>query len=309
MNKDRENARKQDKTVLQWHPAFFADIQIELQEDADSLIFENEHQLGTKPMEIDVLVIKKEDGKMIHKNIGRIFRKHNIIEYKSPDDYLSIDDFYKVYGYACFYKAYARAVNMIQIQDLTISLVCSKYPRKLMNHLKLERKYRIQKIESGIYYVNGDVIPVQLIVISELDPNRNLWLRSLTNHLDNENMIRQILGEYNGNLDNTLYRSAMNMIVKANKDKFKEGDVLMCEALEELFMEIMPDRVQKLMDEAQKARDEETAQKIEENAVQINKLTSILLEEGRIDDVKRASEDRNYQKKLLKEFGLLSEKV
>ena len=99
------------------------------------------------------------------------------------------------------------------------------------------------------------------------------------------------------------------MIVKANKDKFKEGDVLMCEALEELFMEIMPDRVQKLMDEAQKARDEETAQKIEENAVQINKLTSILLEEGRIDDVKRASGDRNYQKKLLKEFGLLSEKV
>lgn len=178
-----------------------------------------------------------------------------------------------------------------------------------MNHLKLERKYRIQKIESGIYYVNGDVIPVQLIVISELDPNRNLWLRSLTNHLDNENMIRQILGEYNGNLDNTLYRSAMNMIVKANKEKFKEGDVLMCEALEELFMEIMPDRVQKLMDEVQKARDEETAQKIEENAVQINKLTSILLEEGRIDDVKRASEDRNYQKKLLKEFGLLSEKV
>ena len=246
---------------------------------------------------------------MIHKNIGRIFRKHNIIEYKSPDDYLSIDDFYKVYGYACFYKADARAVNMIQIQDLTISLVCSKYPRKLMSHLKFERKYSIQKIESGIYYVNGDVIPVQLIVISELDPNRNLWLRSLTNHLDNENMIRQILGEYNGNLDNTLYRSAMNMIVKANKDKFKEGDGLMCEALEELFMEIMPDRVQKLMDEAQKARDEETAQKIEENAVQINKLTAVLLEEGRIDDIKRASEDRNYQKKLLKEFGLLSEKV
>jgi hypothetical protein len=61
MNKDRENARKHDKTVLQWHPAFFADIQIELQEDADSLIFENEHQLGTKPMEIDVLVIKKEE--------------------------------------------------------------------------------------------------------------------------------------------------------------------------------------------------------------------------------------------------------
>lgn len=38
-------------------------------------------------------------------NIGRIFRKYNIIEYKSPVDYLGIDDFYKVYGYLCFYKA------------------------------------------------------------------------------------------------------------------------------------------------------------------------------------------------------------
>ncbi len=38
-------------------------------------------------------------------NIGRIFRKYNIIEYKSPVDYLGIDDFYKVYGYLGFYKA------------------------------------------------------------------------------------------------------------------------------------------------------------------------------------------------------------
>ena len=96
MNKDRENARKQDKTVLQWHPAFFADIQIELQEDADSLIFENEHQLGTKPMEIDVLVIKKEDGKMIHKNIGRIFRKHNIIEYMTFIKFMGMPVFIKL---------------------------------------------------------------------------------------------------------------------------------------------------------------------------------------------------------------------
>lgn len=64
---------------LQWHPAFFADIQIELEEDRKNLIFENEHQLGTKPMEIDVLVLKKKRELPISKNIGRIFRKYNII--------------------------------------------------------------------------------------------------------------------------------------------------------------------------------------------------------------------------------------
>ena len=86
--------------ALQWHPAFYADIQIELEEEAGLLVFENEHQLGTKPKEIDVLIVKKEAEVPIRKNIGRIFRKHNIVEYKSPTDYLSIDDFYKVYGYA-----------------------------------------------------------------------------------------------------------------------------------------------------------------------------------------------------------------
>ena len=46
-----------EKEALQWHPAFFAGIQIELKDDKENLSFENEHQLSTKPMEIDVLVI------------------------------------------------------------------------------------------------------------------------------------------------------------------------------------------------------------------------------------------------------------
>lgn len=50
-------------------------------------------------------MIKRQKELPVHKNIGRIFRKYNIIEYKSPVDYLGIDDFYKVYGYLCFYKA------------------------------------------------------------------------------------------------------------------------------------------------------------------------------------------------------------
>jgi len=40
-----------EKTALQWHPAFYAGIQIEFAEEAHQLLFENEHQLGTKPKE------------------------------------------------------------------------------------------------------------------------------------------------------------------------------------------------------------------------------------------------------------------
>ena len=89
---------------LQWHPAFYASMQIELEEERENLIFENEHQLGTKPKEIDVLIVKKESSVPVRKNIGRIFRKHNIIEYKSPEDSLRVDDYYKVYVRANYQK-------------------------------------------------------------------------------------------------------------------------------------------------------------------------------------------------------------
>ena len=105
--------KEAEEAVLQWHPAFFAGIQIEFGEEREKLTFENEHQLGTKPKQIDVLIIKKESETKLRKNIGKIFRRYNIIEYKSPKDYLSIDDFYQVYGYACFFKADTEQANKI----------------------------------------------------------------------------------------------------------------------------------------------------------------------------------------------------
>ena len=140
---------KDPKERLQWHPAFYAGLQIELKDEADRLIFENEHQLGTKPKEIDVLIIKKDKGRVIRKNIGRIFRQRNIVEYKSPLDYLSIDDFYKVYGYTCFYKSDTSQMDSIPIEELTITLVTGKYPRKLMHHLKTTLRYQVKKRKAG----------------------------------------------------------------------------------------------------------------------------------------------------------------
>ena len=73
--------KQETKELLQWHPAFYAGLKIEFAEEADKLIFENEHALSNKPMLIDVLIIKKNSKEPIQKNIGKIFRKHNIIEY------------------------------------------------------------------------------------------------------------------------------------------------------------------------------------------------------------------------------------
>ena len=222
------------ESVLQWHPAFYAGIQIELAEEADKLIFENEHQLGTKPKEIDVLIIKKEDHIPIHTNIGKIFRKYNIVEYKSPNDYFSLDDFYKVYGYACFFKSDADAVNEIKIDDITITLVCHTRPRCLWRHWEKDRKYCIKRMDEGIYYICGDIFPVQLILVSELSEERNFWLANLTNKLNKPEKAEKLILEYEKHKNSKLYKSVMDIIVRANRETFEEVKS-MCEALEELM--------------------------------------------------------------------------
>ena len=188
-----------ENKLLQWHPAFYAGLQIEFAEEAEKLIFENEHQLSKKPLEIDVLVIMKKAEEQIQKNIGRIFRRHNIVEYKSPEDYLSIDDFYKVYGYACFYKSDTKHVDEIKSNEITISFACEKRPEKLLKHLRQERQLDIIKVDKGIYYIKGAYFPIQLLLTSELSKESNFWLRNLTNRLKERKDVNEIVTEYEKN--------------------------------------------------------------------------------------------------------------
>lgn len=229
---------QQKEELLEWHPAFFAGLQIELAEDADNLIFENEHHLGTRPKKIDVLIIKKETERPVRKNIGRLFRKYNIVEYKSPDDTLSIDDFYKTYAYACFYKADTGSSNSIPIEDLTITFVCTKYPRKLLTHLRQSRKYTVSAVDKGIFYVKGDFIPIQMILTGQLSEEENLWLKNLTNDIQKVETAQKLISEYGNHKEDTLYKSVMNIIVQANQEKFQEVKT-MCEALEALMKDEM----------------------------------------------------------------------
>lgn len=287
---------KPKRKPLQWHPAFYAGLQIELEDEAENLIFENEHHLGTKPKQIDVLIVKKETEKVIHKNIGRFFRKHNIIEYKAPDDYLSIDDFYKVYGYACFYKADTQVADEIKIDELTLSFVCYKRPQKLISHLK-KQKFEILEVEPGIYYIEGMEIPIQLILTKELPKEENLWIRNLTNDLHEAKIAKELLVEYEKHKHDNRYESVMNLIVTANRDVFRKGDDKMCEALVEIVEEIMEEKMNDKFEEGKTIGREEERERV-------SCLIQRLLENSRSNEIERAVTDKQYLQKLLEEFDL-----
>ena len=226
---------KETAKRIEWHPAFQASIQIEFEEECDKLTFEPEHLLSKKPMQIDELIIKVKDNERIQKNIGRIFRKYNIIEYKSPEDYLTVNDFYKVYGYCCFYQADTENVLEILPQELTITFVCNHYPKTMIQHLQKQRKLEIIKVEAGIYYITGDEFPIQLVITKELECRENLWLQSLRKDIKDENEIELLLKTYEEKKHSKLYQAAMEVITRANWTAMMEVKENMCDALRELM--------------------------------------------------------------------------
>ena len=77
-------------SAIKWHPGFYGALEYELRNYRDKLVFESEHELSKEPILMDVLIVKKDENTVINNDIGRIFRRYNVIEYKSPDDELSL---------------------------------------------------------------------------------------------------------------------------------------------------------------------------------------------------------------------------
>lgn len=82
---------------LQWHPAFGAALRITLQDELQYLEMQEEYLLSKKPLQMDILIIKKRKDVPIRKMIGRIFRKHNITE-SAPTFENCARDLYRISG-------------------------------------------------------------------------------------------------------------------------------------------------------------------------------------------------------------------
>lgn len=169
-----------NETKIQWHPGFVAAMNLELKEYRDGLIFEKEYNLNTKPLEIDLLIIKKETSLHISNDIGRFFRGHNILEYKSPEDHLDIDAFSKALAYAYLYKSYGKTLDAVKIDDITVSIIREAEPVGLFRYFK-EHGCSVSSPYSGIYYIEGPFpFPVQIIATGGLDKKSHTWLRALS---------------------------------------------------------------------------------------------------------------------------------
>lgn len=223
----------------QWHPAFCSTMELELLENEKGLIYDPEYYLSREPLRIDLLIIKKKPEEVIKNEIGSFFLGHNIVEYKSPDDSINIDTFYKVLSYACLYKADTGAVDEILDTDITVSLIREQKPVKLLG--QLEKKYQVRREGNGIYRIYGMIFPMQVIVTKELEENRHVWLKALTRSMD-ISQAERLLDSYDrleGDKEREKAGVVVNLVSDINNEIFEKiviGGDRMSEALKRMVL-------------------------------------------------------------------------
>lgn len=240
---------------LAWHPAFCAAAELEFIENKNELDYVREYNLNKEPLRIDLLIRKKYTSDVPLKNeIGHIMKMYNVIEYKSPDDSMNIDDFFKTIGYASLFKSLGSRVDEVKTDEITVSMFREAYPRELFSKLRRE-KYIITENYPGIFYITGSLpFPVQIIVISRLAPETHSSLRVLSYKAQISDIERFILkvNKYTEQGDIKNAESILQVSGPANYDlfeKLKRRNPIMCDFLKELMKDYVEEELGKATEE------------------------------------------------------------
>ncbi len=253
-----------EDTNIQWHLGIRPALDLELLDERENLSYFRDYSLNRQALEIDLLIIKKQGSQQVANEIGRLFRKYNIIEYKSPLGQLDIDTFYKVGAYASLYKAYGHTVNGRKANEITVSIIRKAKPVKLFRYFE-EQGTSVDTPYNGIYYIMDEVLfPTQIIVTRELVSEEHIWLTALSDGIQKQ-QLKALLKKkesFDTKFDRELADAVLEVAIKANWQAAQElrGDDSMCQAL----MELMEPEINKIMETVK----EETRQQVTEQVTQ-----------------------------------------
>ena len=228
---------------ISWHPGFYGAAELEFLSNKGDLEFQREYNLSKEPVRMDLLIIKKLSDARIENELGHIFKKFNVVEYKNPDDALTIDDYYKTVGYACLYKGLGESVDQIPADELTISIFRESCPREMFKAMK-KMGLEIEERYPGIYYISGKqaLFDTQIIVTKQLEKETHRTLRVLSKHVQEEDVRAFVekAGKMTEPGDRNNIDAVLQVSVSANREIYeaiRRCDKIMCDALRELMKE------------------------------------------------------------------------
>ena len=84
-----------------WHREFEDVLQIDVDSWNNHAWIEREVSIGEDAPRADYLIVNSEGLPKTAKSVFQIFRKHNVVEYKSPGDLITRRTIWKTAGYGC----------------------------------------------------------------------------------------------------------------------------------------------------------------------------------------------------------------
>lgn len=260
-----------ETSKIRWHYGFYAAMKVEYGRKVPLSQFEQEHQLGEEPIRLDMVITT--DGPLPDP-IGQGFRKKNLFEYKSPEDGLTIDDFYKAQAYALIYKGFDQKVNAIPIGDMSLTLVRHSKPEQMLKDL-VNDGYTVAERHIGIYDVTGPVpVKTQIVVTRLLPPGEYEGLKLLSEDAT-QDAVTKYLKDAENSGDAVIMSNAGSVIyycLQINPelvDKLKEVGITV-ETVKEVFKQAFEEAEARGREEGEKkgkreGKEEVAAEMIKEN--------------------------------------------
>ena len=136
---------------------------------------------------------------------------------------------------------------------MTVSLFRASVPKELLSQLSREG-YIIEKQVPGIYYVNGLLVPTQIVVTNQLNSQNHESLKVLSKNAQTDDIQRftELASAFTEPGDKEKADAVLQVSVAANRKKYDEvrrtSD--MCEALRELMKEEIEEELKKNREQA-----------------------------------------------------------
>ena len=158
-----------------------------------------EYTLGEDAPRIDFIVVSGDTLPPDVKEVFKLFRKKNVIEYKRPDDSIDRLVIRKVAAYVNFYIATAKPNEDINENNVTASIFTASKKASLFE--ELEKEGIIKKTgAAGIYHVHRITdLPFQIVITDELEGDGYAAYRALTNNAsryDVELLLKAFIDEH-----------------------------------------------------------------------------------------------------------------
>ena len=159
------------------------------------------------------------------------------------------------------------------IENITLSFVVTPKPIKLFDYFANDRGFEITETNPGIYYIEGDTFPAQIIESKKLSAAENVFLKNLRSNLTRKDMedVFEAYRKYDSLEKVKIY---LNRIFDANKSVMEEVLTVFSAEVEDIIYRHIEKNgtVDRIARENQEKAKRETALKMLQDGISPDKI-------------------------------------